>query len=249
MAEFKQLHEWSLTPREAVELQKRLRGQVRLAPLKKKIETVAGADISFNKFEPTVYAGVVVLRLPSLEVVEEVGVVSEAHFPYIPGLLSFRETPSVLEAWAKLKTEPDALMLDGQGYAHPRRFGIACHVGLLIDRPTLGCAKSVLVGRYEEPGEGRGSRTPLVDPKTGETLGAALRTKTRVQPIYVSAGHLIDLEGAVELTLACDGGYRQPEPTRRAHLLVNALRRGERTPTSDESPQTGGEEAQGSFNF
>jgi deoxyribonuclease V len=251
MASFQQLHEWSLAPREAVELQKRLRSQVRLAPLRKKIETIAGADISFNKFDTAVYAGVVVLRLLTLEVVEESGVVSETKFPYVPGLLSFRETPSVLEAWAKLKTEPDALMLDGQGYAHPRRFGIACHVGLLINRPTLGCAKSVLVGRYEEPGEERGSRSPLVDPKTGETLGAALRTKTRVQPIYVSAGHLIDLEGAVELTMACDGGYRQPEPTRRAHLLVNALRRGEREPTSEASgaKASGGSESQGSFEF
>src|ERR1041385_6197298 len=123
MATYQQLHEWSLAPREAVELQKRLRGQVRRTPLKKKIETIAGADISFNKFDPVVYAGVVVLRLPTLEVVEESGVVSETKFPYVPGLLSFRETPSVLEAWAKLKTEPDALMLDGQGYAHPRRFG------------------------------------------------------------------------------------------------------------------------------
>ncbi|HEX8071892.1 MAG TPA: deoxyribonuclease V [Pyrinomonadaceae bacterium] len=231
MAEFKQLHDWNLSPREAVELQKQLRARVRLAPLDRKVETVAGADISFNKFSPVVYAGLVVLRLPTLEVVEEVGVVSETRFPYVPGLLSFRETPSVLEAWAKLKTEPDAVMFDGQGIAHPRRVGIASHVGLLIDRPTLGCAKSVLVGKYEEPGEARGSWTPLVDPKNNETVGAALRTKTRVQPIYVSPGHLIDLPGALELTLACDGGYRQPEPTRRAHLLVNALRRGERTPT------------------
>ncbi|MCA1816410.1 MAG: deoxyribonuclease V, partial [Acidobacteria bacterium] len=192
------------------------------------IKTVAGTDISFNKFETTVYAGVVVLALPSLEVVEEVGVVSESKFPYVPGLLSFRETPSVLEAWEKLKTEPDAVMFDGQGIAHPRRVGIASHVGLLIGRPTFGCAKSVLVGKYEEPNEERGSWSPLVDPKNGETVGAALRTKTRVQPIYVSPGHMIDLEGAIKLTLACDGGYRQPEPTRRAHHLVNALRRGER---------------------
>src|SRR5919197_694372 len=242
MAKYEQLHEWSLTPREAIELQKQLRARVRVVPLKKKVETIAGADISFNKFDPVVYAGVVVLRLPTLEVVEEAGVVSETKFPYVPGLLSFRETPSVLEAWAKLKTEPDALMLDGQGYAHPRRFGIACHVGLLIDRPTLGCAKAVLRGSYEEPGEARGSRSPLVDPKTGETVGAALRTKARVQPIYVSAGHLIYLEGAVALTLQCDGGYRQPEPTRRAHLLVNALRRGERAPTSESSAEAGGGE-------
>ncbi|HST52797.1 MAG TPA: deoxyribonuclease V [Pyrinomonadaceae bacterium] len=249
MASFEQLHEWSLTPREAVELQKRLRERVRVEPLKKKIETVAGADISFNKFEPTVYAGLVVLSLPSLEVVEEVGVVSETKFPYVPGLLSFRESPSVLEAWAKLKTEPDAVMFDGQGIAHPRRVGIASHVGLVIKRPTLGCAKSVLVGRFEEPGEERGSWTPLVD--KGETVGAALRTKTRVQPIFVSPGHLIDLEGAVELTLACDGGYRQPEPTRRAHLLVNALRRGEREPTSEAQGRgtRAADEGQGSFEF
>src|SRR2546421_325531 len=188
MARYEQLHEWSLTPREAVELQKRLRGQVRVVPLKKKIETVAGADISFNKFEPTVYAGIVVLRLPSLEVVEEAGVVSETKFPYVPGLLSFRETPSVLEAWAKLKTEPDVLMLDGQGIAHPRRVGIASHVGLLINRPTLGCAKSVLFGKFEWPGEERGSWMPLID--KGEAVGAALRTKTSVQPIYDSTGQL-----------------------------------------------------------
>jgi deoxyribonuclease V len=244
MATFKQLHEWSLTPREAVELQKRLRERVRVEPLGTKVETIAGADISFNKFDPTIYTAVVVLRLPSLEVVEEVGIVSETKFPYVPGLLSFRESPSVLEAWAKLKTEPDAVMFDGQGLAHPRRVGIASHVGLLIERPTLGCAKSVLVGKYEEPGEERGSWTPLVD--RGETVGAALRTKRRVQPIYVSPGHLIDVEAAVELTLRCDGGYRQPEPTRRAHLLVNALRRGERSPTS-EGEAGGGDAGQASL--
>jgi deoxyribonuclease V len=231
MAEYEQLHEWNLTPREAIELQKRLRERVRIEPPPRKIELVAGADISFNKFEPTVYAGIVVLRLPSLEVVEEAGVVSETRFPYVPGLLSFRETPSVLAAWSKLKTEPDVLVLDGQGIAHPRRFGIASHAGLLLNRPALGCAKSVLVGRYEDLGEERGSRAPLVDPKRGDMVGYALRTKRRVQPVYVSPGHLIDFDAAVELMLACDGGYRVPEPTRRAHLLVNALRRSERAPT------------------
>lgn len=224
MAHYEQLHDWTLTPREAIELQKSLRERVRIESLgSRRIETVAGADISFNKFSSTVYAGIVVLRVPSLEVVEEVGVVSATRFPYVPGLLSFRETPSVLEAWAKLKTEPDAVMFDGQGIAHPRRVGIASHVGLLINRPTFGCAKSVLVGKFEEPSPERGHWTPLVD--KGETVGAALRTKTRTQSIYVSPGHLIDLAGAIALTLQCDGGYRQPEPTRRAHLLVNALRR------------------------
>ncbi len=244
MARYEKLHEWALTQREAVELQKSLRQRVRIEPLRKKIETIAGADISFDKFSTTLYAGIVVLRLPSLELVEEVGVVSETGFPYVPGLLSFRETPPVLDAWAKLRTEPDAVMFDGQGLAHPRRVGIASHVGLLIERPTLGCAKSVLVGKYEEPPPERGAWTPLVD--KGEVVGAALRTKTNVQPIFVSPGHLIDLPGAIDLTLRCDGGYRQPEPTRRAHHLVNALRRGERSPTQEETAQ---ETAQKSFEF
>jgi len=217
-----------MTPREAVELQKSLRERVRLAPLARPVKTIAGADISFNKFSETIYAGIVVLSLPELEVVEEAGVVSRTRFPYVPGLLSFRESPAVLEVWEKLKTEPDAVMFDGQGIAHPRRVGIASHVGLLIERPTLGCAKSVLVGKYEEPQAERGVWTELVD--KGEVVGAALRTKTKVQPIFVSPGHLIDLQGAITLTLQCDGGYRQPEPTRRAHHLVNALRRGEREP-------------------
>ena len=231
MAHYEKLHDWDLSPREAVELQKSMRERVRLEPHEGKIETVAGADISFDKFSPVLFAGIVVLRLPSLEVLEEVGVVSETKFPYLPGLLSFREASPVLAAWAKLKTEPDAVMFDGQGIAHPRRIGIAAHVGLFLNRPTLGCAKSILVGRHEELDEERGSWQPLVDPKNDETIGAALRTKTRVQPVYVSPGHLIDLKGAIELTLRADGGYRQPEPTRRAHLLVNALRRGEREAT------------------
>lgn len=229
MAHYEQLHEWTMTPQEAVELQRNLRERVRIVPLKQRIETIAGADISFNKFSPVMYAGIVVLGLPSLEVIEEVGIVSETKFPYVPGLLSFRESPSVLEAWSKLKTEPDAVMFDGQGIAHPRRIGIASHVGLMINRPTIGCAKSVLVGKFTAPEPERGSWSEMVD--KGEVVGAAVRTKTNVQPIYVSPGHLIDLAGAIELTLACDGGYRQPEPTRRAHLLVNALRRGERAAT------------------
>jgi deoxyribonuclease V len=231
MAHYEQLHGWDLTPREAVEIQKSLRDRVRIEPPRKKIELIAGADISFNKFETAVYAGVVVLRLPTLEVVEEAGFVGETRFPYVPGLLSFRETPSLLEAWSKLKTEPDVIVLDGQGLAHPRRFGIACHVGLLTGRPALGCAKSILVGRHEELGEERGARAPLVDPKRGDQVGVALRTKRRVQPVYVSPGHLIDFDSAADLMLACDGGYRVPEPTRRAHLLVNELRRGVREPT------------------
>ena len=233
MAQFKSLHPWNLAPREAVELQRHLREQVRIEPLSRDIQTVAGADISFNKYSTTLYAGIVVLRLPSLETVEEVGVESEAQFLYVPGLLSFREMPPLLEAWAKLKVEPDAVMFDGQGLAHPRRIGIACHAGLFLERPTIGCAKSVLVGKYDEPAGERGAWMPMID--KGETIGAALRTKSKVAPVYVSPGHRIDLQSAIDLALRCDGGYRVPEPTRRAHLLVNALRRAAGRAGDDES--------------
>jgi deoxyribonuclease V len=216
------LHSWDLTPGEAVEVQQRLRNLVRLRPLARPVDTIAGADISFNKFSETVYAGIVVLSLPDLRIVESAGVSSIAKFPYVPGLLSFREAPSLLEAWEKLKTKPDVLMLDGQGIAHPRRFGIACHVGVLLNWPTIGCAKSILVGRYGELGLEAGSRSPLVD--KGEQLGVALRTKNKVAPVYVSPGHLIDLDSAVDLVLRSTTKYRLPETTRQAHLLVNRLR-------------------------
>jgi deoxyribonuclease V len=238
MATYQPLHDWNVTPAEAVALQQQLRYQIRIEPLTKPVETIAGCDISFNKFEETVYAGIVVLQLDTLETIEEVGVISSATFPYIPGLLSFREIPSLLEAWAKLKTEPDVVMFDGQGIAHPRRIGIASHGGLFLNRPTFGCAKSVLVGKYDEPAPERGAWSPMKH--YGETIGAALRTKNNVNPVYVSPGHLIDLPTAIDLTLQCDGGlrgyglrgtgYRIPEPTRRTHNLVNALRRGERAP-------------------
>ncbi|MFD2571396.1 deoxyribonuclease V [Spirosoma soli] len=232
MATYKPLHDWTnISPTDAVALQQQLRSQIRIEPLTATPQTIAGCDISFNKFEETVYAGIVVLNLETLETIEEVGVISSATFPYVPGLLSFREIPSLLEAWQKLKTEPDVVMFDGQGIAHPRRIGIASHGGLFLNRPTFGCAKSVLVGKYEEPAPERGSWSPMTHYK--DVVGAALRTKNKVNPVYVSPGHLIDLETAINLTLRCDGGrrgygYRIPEPTRRTHNLVNALRRGER---------------------
>jgi deoxyribonuclease V len=219
------LHNWDLTPSEAIEIQQRLRSLVKIEAQTREFTTIAGADISFNKFSETVYAGIVVLSFPGLQVVDSVGVRSIAKFPYIPGLLSFREAPSLLEAWDKLQTMPDVLMLDGQGIAHPRRFGIACHIGVLLDLPTIGCAKSILVGRHDELEPAAGSRAPLVD--RGEQVGVALRTKKNVAPVYVSAGHLIDLNLSVDLVLKATGKYRQPEPTRQAHLLVNRLRRAE----------------------
>jgi deoxyribonuclease V len=217
------LHNWNLTPSEAIEIQQRLRYLVKIDPRTHEVNAIAGADISFNKFSETVYAGIVVLSFPGLQIVESVGIRSIAKFPYIPGLLSFREVPSLLEAWDKLETMPDVMMLDGQGIAHPRRFGIASHVGVLLDLPTIGCAKSILVGRHDELEPAAGSRAPLID--RGEQIGVALRTKKNVAPVYVSPGHLIDLDSSVEMVLKSTGKYRQPEPTRQAHLLVNRLRR------------------------
>lgn len=229
MAHYQSLHDWNVSPAGAVALQQQLRSQIRIQPLTRPVRTIAGCDISFNKFEETVYAGIVVLDLETLETIDEVGIVGTATFPYVPGLLSFREIPSLLQAWQTLATEPDAVMFDGHGTAHPRRIGIASHAGLFLNRPTFGCGKSVLVGNYDEPAPERGHWSPMKH--YGEVIGAALRTKTNVNPVYVSPGHLIDLDTAIDLTLRCHGKYRIPEPTRRAHNLVNALRRGERPAT------------------
>ncbi len=218
------LHPWNVTPAEAMGLQEELRQHIIIQPLENSPQTIAGCDISFNKYEETVYAGIVVLRLDTLEVVEEAGVVSTAAFPYVPGLLTFREGPALLEAWEKLETVPDVVMFDGHGMAHPRRLGIATHMGLWLERPTFGCGKSVLVGKFEEPALERENWEPMLH--RGETVGAALRTKNKVNPVFISPGHLIDLPTAVDLTLRCDSGYRIPEPTRRAHLFVNELRKG-----------------------
>jgi deoxyribonuclease V len=221
--EIRPLHRWDLSPAEAIALQKKLAVRVDPRPSLKRCDLVAGADVSYNRFSTTFYAGVVVLRVADCAVVETQGVMRETPFPYIPGLLSFREAPALLAAFARVRSEPDAVMLDGQGFAHPRRIGLACHVGLWLDRPTIGCAKSVLVGRYGELGNEAGSTAPLVDRR--EVVGMAVRTKTGVQPMFVSIAHRINLESAVRLVLRTCRGYRMPEPTRQAHLHVNALRR------------------------
>jgi deoxyribonuclease V len=219
-------HDWNLTPREAVKVQEQMRSLVQIEPLAREIHTIAGADLSYNKFEKIIYSGIVVLSFPDLRIIESTVVRSITKFPYVPGLLSFRETPSLLEAWENLKSKPDLLMLDGQGFAHPRRFGLACHIGVLLELPTIGCAKSILVGDFADLAPEAGSQTPLID--RGETIGVALRTKNRVAPVYVSIGHLIDLPSAVEMVKRSVGKYRQPEPTRQAHLLVNRIRNEER---------------------
>jgi deoxyribonuclease V len=215
------LHRWDLSPSEAVSLQRELAERVSgELPADWNPKLVAGVDVTYRSdTDGTFTAGIVVLRLPGLETVEEVTADGETPFPYVPGLLSFREGPAVLAAVAKLTTVPDVFMFDGQGRAHPRRLGLASHLGLWLDKPTLGCAKTLLTGRYAEPGPKRGDFSPLTD--RGEEIGRVLRTRDRVQPVYVSAGHRMTLDAAVKLVLACGAGYRLPEPTRRGHLLVS----------------------------
>ncbi len=213
----------SLSPAQAIELQNQLREQICIQPLAKPIQTIGGADISFNKYEETVYAGIIVLSFPSLQEVARATVISKTTFPYIPGLLSFREIPSVIKAWNQLSVKPDLMVLDGQGIAHPRRLGIATHFGLVTDTPALGCAKSLLHGKFEVLPEAAGSTSLLYD--QGEVIGAALRTKFKVNPVFISPGHKINLEQSLEIIKQCSSSYRIPEPTRKAHLLVNQIRK------------------------
>jgi len=218
------LHVWDLDAAEAVALQRELASRVDTCTPVTGCNLIAGADVSYNKFSSTFYAAVVVWRVDDNTIVERQGAVGESTFPYISGLLSFREAPILLAAFAKVQSEPDAIMLDGQGVAHPRRLGLASHVGLWLDRPCVGCAKSRLTGQYQEPDRTAGAQAWLVDRK--QIVGKVVRTKTGVQPVYVSAGHRIDLDSAVRLVLMSCRGYRLPEPTRQAHLHVNVLRRG-----------------------
>jgi deoxyribonuclease V len=213
----------SFSPAQAIELQKQLRSQVRIEPLTKTIRTIAGADISFNKYEETVYAGIIVLSFPDLQEVAKATVISKTSFPYIPGLLSFREIPSLLKAWNQLETKPDLMVLDGQGIAHPRRLGIATHFGLITDTPAMGCGKSLLTGKFEALPEAAGSESLIFD--GDEVIGAALRTKNKVNPVFISPGHRINLKQSLEIIKQCITNYRIPEPTRKAHLLVNQVRR------------------------
>jgi deoxyribonuclease V len=216
---------WQVTPKEAIALQQQLRARVSLDPLDKKITLVAGADVSLNMFEKDIYAGIIVLSYPSLEVVDYAVVKSRTEMPYIPGLLSFREVPALMECLAKLKTKPDLIVVDGQGIAHPRRLGIASHFGVLADIPTIGCGKSRLYGTYEEPIE-PGTWTDIVDPSNGEVIGSALKSKARSKPLIISPGHKVSVAQAREIIQNSLRGYRLPEETRKAHELVNKFRTG-----------------------
>ncbi|MCH8010666.1 MAG: deoxyribonuclease V [Candidatus Marinimicrobia bacterium] len=217
-------HPWDVSPGEAKAIQDRLRLKVVVSHFTSEINYVAGADVSFDKGSNLVYAAIVIMTFPDLNVVERRGLAERVDFPYIPGLLAFREGPPVSHTWDKLQIKPQVILFDAQGYAHPRRFGLASHLGVILDIPSIGCAKSVLVGKYNEPGEKAGEYTELID--KGEVVGAAVRSKDKVNPIFISIGHKVDLNGAIEISLACTRGYRIPEPTRQAHLEVNSLRRG-----------------------
>jgi deoxyribonuclease V len=219
------LHPWDIDAVRAAEVQRDLAARVDTTIPLAKWDLVAGADASYNRYSNTIYAAVVVVRTSDGGVIETQGAVHETKFPYIPGFLSFREAPALLEAFAKLHCEPDVFMFDGQGIAHPRRLGIAAHVGLWLDRPSLGCAKSRLTGKFAEPGLEAGSVSPLTDRK--EVIGQVVRTKKGILPLFVSPGHKIDQESATRVVLATCRGYRLPEPTRQAHLHVNELRRGD----------------------
>ena len=214
---------WNLTPREAMRLQESLREHVELQDRFGEIRFVAGADMAFDPETEVAFAGVIVYGFPGFEEVERRMARRQLRFPYIPGLLSFRESPVLLAAFARLRTEPDLILIDGQGRAHPRRFGIACHIGILLDKPTIGCAKSRLVGEHQEPGKKAGSTTPLM--LEGERIGVVLRTRDNVRPIYVTTGHRVSLDSAVGLVKQCVDGFRIPKPTREADHYVRDLRR------------------------
>ena len=219
---------WNLTPRAAMRVQERWRDRVILDDQFGTIRTVAGADLAFDPETKMAFAGVIVYRFPELEEVERRMARRKLRFPYVPGLLSFRESPVLLAAFARLRTEPDLILIDGHGRAHPRLFGLACHLGVLLDKPTIGCAKSLLVGEHDEPGPRAGATAPLV--LHGEQVGIVLRTRANVKPIYVTTGHRVSLPSALKLVRQCLDGFRIPKPTREADHYVGELRRAYQRP-------------------
>jgi deoxyribonuclease V len=221
------LHSWQVNPAQALDLQLRLASQVCRSNEVANPRFIAGVDISVNRERGVATGAIVVLNYPELRVVETKVVAGKVDFPYIPGLLSFREAPLTLAVCERLDVTPDLILVDGQGIAHPRRLGLASHLGLFLDTPTIGCAKSRLCGSHQTPGLEPGSYTELIDGR--ETIGAVLRTKLGINPIYVSIGHKVDLESAIYWVMQCCRGFRIPEPTRLAHLAAGGklVREGE----------------------
>lgn len=212
----KNLHPWKVSYKEAVRIQNDLRKQLILRKEFVNPGLVAGADVSYSKKNSRFYAMVIVFKLPGLIPIEEITATRSVEFPYIPGFLSFREAPVLLEAFKKIKNIPDVVIVDGQGIAHPRGLGLASHLGLILDLPTVGCAKNRLTGQYQEVADEAGSYEFLRI--NGRVMGAVLRTKKGVKPVFISPGHRIDLSSSIELVLKTTKGYRLPEPTRQAHI-------------------------------
>ena len=203
--------------------QERLRERVVLEDQFDSLRCVAGADVAFDPATDIAFAGVIVYTFPGLQEIERRMARRKLRFPYVPGLLSFRESPVLLAAFARLRMEPDVILIDGHGRAHPRLFGIACHLGVLLDKPTIGCAKSLLVGEHSEPSAERGATAPLIF--KGERVGEVLRTRADVKPIYVTTGHRVSLPSALKIVERCLDGFRIPKPTREADHYVRDLRR------------------------
>ncbi|WP_118975007.1 deoxyribonuclease V [Taibaiella koreensis] len=216
-------------------VQETLRKNITLMPMQQEIHTIAGADISLNRFSEVIYAGLVVLRYHDLQPIAYSLVKGITRFPYVPGFLAFREVPALMRALEQMPLKPDAIMVDGHGIAHPRRMGIAAHLGSLAGLPTLGCAKKKLFGKYTEPENTKGAHEPLKDKE--ETIGYALRTKNRVKEVFISPGNMMSLEDSLRIAMHCTGSYRLPEPTRRAHEYVNLLRTGQIPEGYHELPQ------------
>ena len=215
-------HAWDISPRQAIELQKRLAGKVRAVGIRGKVRTVAGTDCAFAEDGKRIIAAAVLCDAEYMEVIATAHVVQPCRFPYVPGLLSFREAPAVIEAVGKLPRQPGLLICDGQGLAHPRGLGLASHVGLWLNMATIGAAKSRLCGEHRDVGNRRGCRAQLRH--EGRVVGAVLRTRSGVKPLYVSVGHRVTLDDAVRWVLRCCRSVRLPEPTRRAHQLVSRLK-------------------------
>ncbi|GAB1545411.1 deoxyribonuclease V [Scytonema sp. NUACC21] len=216
-----QRHPWPNTLDEAIKIQEQLKSEVITEDnLNESVQYVAGVDMGFEEDGTISRAAVVVLSFPDLQLQEQSIARRPTTFPYIPGFLSFREIPAVLDALEKIKTTPDLILCDGQGIAHPRRLGIACHLGIIADIPTIGVAKSLLIGKHEDLSEAKGSRQPLIH--QGETVGVVLRTRTGVKPVYVSSGHKVSLPTAIDYVLRCTTKYRLPETTRLADQLASS---------------------------
>ena len=230
------LHPWKVTHQEAIRIQEDLRKRLRLRAPKAPFKTIAAADVSYSLADDRLYAAFLLFSYPDLKPMEIASARGRVSFPYVPGLLTFREAPILLRAFSKLKIRPGLLLVDGQGIAHPRSMGIAAHLGILLDLPTIGCAKSRLFGEDAEPGPDQGSLIPLLG--HGRRVGMIVRTRAGVKPVYVSPGHRMDLETSVRIVLSLCRGYRIPAPLRQAHILVNQLREKNIFPKRNQNKQS-----------